>query len=153
MIPNFLLIKELGLLNTYCALVLPGLASGMGIVLLKGYFHSLPKELYEAAMMDGAGELRMFLTITIPLSKPILAVIALASFAAAYGGFMWALIVCQKEKMWTLAVWMFQFYQQFAVNEPFMATAGLVLTSIPTLLVFVFCQKIILRGIVIPTMK
>jgi len=150
MIPNFLLIKELGLLNTYWALVLPGLASGMGIFLLKGYFDSLPKELYEAAMMDGASELRMFLQITLPLSKPILAVIALASFAGAYGGFMWAFLICQKPHMWTMMVFLWQLG-----NDSYQSIwmASLVIAAIPTLLVFIFCQKIILRGIIVPTMK
>ena len=150
MIPNFLLIKELGLLNTYWALVLPGLASGMGIFLLKGYFDSLPTELYEAAMLDGAGELRMFLQITIPLSKPILAVIALGSFAAAYGGFMWAFLICQKPHMWTMMVFLWQLGSE-SYRSVWMA--GLVIAAIPTLLVFIFCQKIILRGIIVPTMK
>jgi ABC-type glycerol-3-phosphate transport system permease component len=150
MIPNFLLIKELGLLNTYWALVLPGLASGMGIFLLKGYFDSLPTELYEAAMMDGAGELRMFLQITVPLSKPILAVIALGSFAGAYGGFMWAFLICQKPHMWTMMVFLWQLGNQ---SYQSIWMAGLVIAAIPTLLVFIFCQKIILRGIIVPTMK
>jgi ABC-type glycerol-3-phosphate transport system permease component len=150
MIPNFLLIKELNLLNTYWALVLPGLASGMGIFLLKGYFDSLPQELYEAAMMDGASELRMFLQITIPLSKPILAVIALTSFVAAYGGFMWAFLICQKPYMWTMMVFLWQLGHE-TYSSVWMAS--LVIAAIPTLLVFIFCQKIILRGIIVPTMK
>ncbi len=150
MIPNFLLIKELGLLNTYWALVLPGLASGMGIFLLKGYFDSLPTELYEAAMIDGASELRMFLQITIPLSKPILAVIALGSFAAAYGGFMWAFLICQKPHMWTMMVFLWQLGHE---SYQSIWMASLVIAAVPTLLVFIFCQKIILRGIIVPTMK
>jgi len=150
MIPNFLLIKELGLLNTYWALVLPTLASGMGIFLLKGYFDSLPQELYEAAMMDGAGELRMFFQITLQLSKPILAVIGLGSFVAAYGGFMWAFLICQKPHMWTLMVFLWQLGHE---NYQSVWMAGLVIAAVPTLIVFIFCQKIILRGIIVPTMK
>jgi len=150
MIPNFLLIRELGLLNTYWALVLPGLASGMGIFLLKGYFDSLPRELYEAAMMDGAGELRMFTQITLPLSKPILAVLALGSFSAAYGGFMWAFLICQDPKMWTMMVFLWQLGRE---TYPSVWMASLVIAALPTLLVFIFCQKIILRGIIVPTEK
>ncbi|MEJ5252454.1 MAG: ABC transporter permease subunit [Armatimonadota bacterium] len=150
MIPNFLLIKELGLLNTYWALVLPGLASGMGIFLLKGYFDSLPQELYEAAMLDGAGELRMFWNITVPLSMPILAVIALGSFTSAYGGFMWAFLVVQKPEMWTMMVFLWQLGRE---SYPWVWMASLVIAALPTLLVFIFAQKIILRGIIVPTMK
>jgi multiple sugar transport system permease protein len=151
MIPNFLLLKEFHLLNTYWALVLPGLANGFGIFLLKGFFDSLPRELYEAATIEGASEMRMFWQITLPLSKPILAVIALGAFTAAYGGFMWAYLICQKKSMWTLMVFLYDF--QAMANPPFQVMAALVLAAIPTLLVFIFCQKIIMRGIIIPTFK
>ena len=152
MIPAFLLLRDLGMLNTFAALILPRLANGFSIFLLKGFFDSLPKELYEAASIDGASELRMFTTITFPLCKPILAVIALQAFMAAYGGFMWAFLVCQDDSMWTLMVWLYQFQQKMRMF-PFMTMAALVLASLPTLIVFLFCQKIILRGIIIPTMK
>lgn len=150
MIPNFLLLKELHLLNTYWALVLPGVANGFGIFLLKGFFDSLPRELYQAAMIEGASELRMFWEITIPLSRPILAVIGIFSFQAAYGGFMWAFLICQKREMWTLMVYLYELPQEV---PGYVCIAGYVLAGIPTLLVFIFCQKIILRGIVIPQFK
>ena len=73
MIPNFLLLKQLGLLNTFAALVLPGVASGFSIFLLKGFFDSLPRELYEAGTIHCASEARMFWTITLPVAKPIFA--------------------------------------------------------------------------------
>ena len=151
MIPNFLLLREFHLLNTYAALILPGLVSGISIFYLKGFFDSLPRELYEAGMIDGASEPRMFWEITMPLSKPILAVIGLNAFTAAYGGFMWALLICQEEKMWTLMVFLYQFSSQ---NKPPPAQmAAFVLAGIPTLLVFIFAQKTIMRGIIVPTMK
>lgn len=150
MIPNFLLLKNLHLLNTYAALILPNLVQGMGIFLLKGYFDSLPRELYEAGMIDGATEFQMFLRITLPLSMPILAVIALHTFTAAYGSFMWAFLICQKESMWTLMVFLYQFKQ---IAPPYTHMAALVIAGLPTLIVFVFAQRIIMRGIVIPTMK
>lgn len=152
MIPSFLLLRDFHLLNTYWALILPGLANGFSIFLLKGFFDSLPKELYEAAAIDGASEARMFRSITLPLCKPILAVIALNAFIAAYGGFMWAFLSCQNPKMWTIMVFLYQF-QQSMKEYPSMVMAALVMASLPTLLVFMFCQKIILRGIIIPSMK
>mgnify|MGYP005639726649 FL=1 len=150
MIPNFLLIKKLGLLNTYAALVLPNLVQGMGIFLLKGYFDSLPKELYEAGMIDGASEFQMFRTITLPMAKPILAVIALGSFTAAYASFMWAFLICQDESMWTLMVFLYQFKQ---IAPPHMHMAALSLAGLPTLIVFIFAQRVIMRGIAVPVMK
>lgn len=150
MIPNFLLLKSTHLLNTYWALILPGMASGMSIFILKGFFDSLPRELYEAAQIDGARESTMFLRITLPLSLPVLAVIALGAFTLAYGGYMWAFLVCQDPKMWTIMVWLIQM-ESWAPQ--FLKMASLVVTAIPTLLVFIFCQNIIMRGIILPVEK
>ena len=151
-IPGFLLVRDLGLLNTFAALVLPTVASGMSIFILKGFFDALPRELYEAAAIDGASEWLVFRKITLPMTTPILAVNALNSFLAAYNSWEWAFLVCQKESHWTLAVWMYQMSQQFA-GQPWCVMAGFVLVSIPTAVVFLACQKVILRGIVLPSMK
>ena len=141
---------NVSLMNTYFALVLPGIANGYSIFLLKGFFDSLPPELYEAAMLDGAGEARIFGVITMPLCKPVLAVIALGAFTAGYSSFMFAFLTCQDPRMWTLMVFLYQFQQTYPVP---LVMASLVITAIPTLLVFVLCQGVILRGIVIPTFK
>jgi len=151
-IPGFLLIRDLGLLNTFAALVLPTLASGMSIFILKGFFDALPRELYEAAAIDGAKEWQILLRITLPMTTPILAVNALNAFVAAYNSWEWALLVCQRQSQWTLAVWMYQMSQQLS-DQPWAVMAGFVLVSIPTAVVFIACQKIILRGIVLPSMK
>lgn len=150
LIPNFLLLRDLGLLNTFAALVLPGMASGFSIFILKGFFDTLPKELYEAAQLDGAGELRMFYQITVPLCKPVFAYIALITFTAAYGAFLFALTVCQDPNMWTLMVWL---YDLHAYAPEHIKVAALVVAMIPTLLVFVTCQRVIMRGIVLPQMN
>ena len=152
MIPNFLLLKNLGLLNTFAALVLPGAANGFSIFLLKGFFDSLPRELYEAADLDGAGELTKFWHITMRLSAPFLAVTALGAFTAAFTGFMWAFLVCQDSRLWTLMVWLFQF-QSLHADKPWVGMAAMTLASIPTFLVFVFCQRIIMKGVILPSMK
>jgi multiple sugar transport system permease protein len=110
----------------------------------------LPPELYEAGLIDGASELRMFWRITLPMSKPILAVIALGAFSGAYGAFMHAFLICQDPRMWTLMVFLYEFQQLHALP---LVMASLLVAAVPTLLVFVFCQNIILRGIVIPTYK
>ena len=147
MIPSFLLLKDLHLLNTFWALVLPAAASGFSIFLLKGFFDSLPPELYEAAEIDGAGEWTKFWVITMSLSKPILAVLALAAFTEAYAEFMMALVKIPDSRMWTLMVWLFQM-QQF--SHPSVVYASLVIAAIPTLLIFLLCQNLIMRGIVVP---
>lgn len=150
MIPNFLLLKQFHLLNTYWALILPGMANGYAIFLLKGFFDSLPKELYEAGIIDGASEPTMFARITIPMSKPIFAVIALQAFTGAYSAFMYAMLVCQDSKMWTMMVWL---YQLQATAPEYVTMAGLTLAAIPTLFVFIFAQNVIMRGIIVPSLK
>jgi len=149
-IPVFLMLRSLGLLNTFAALVLPGMANGYSIFLLKGFFDSLPRELYESAEIDGANEWVMFWHITMSLSKPILAVIALGAFTAAYSNFMFALLLCQDEKMWTVMVWLYQLRGRSGQGVVY---ASLIIAAVPTLLVFVFCQNIIMRGIVTPVEK
>ncbi len=149
-IPNFLLLRHFNLLNTFAALILPGLANGYAIFLLKGFFDSVPRELYESASLDGANEIRMFWNITMALSKPILAVIALQAFNMAYTNFMFAFVVCQDEQMWTLMVWLYQLQQR---SGQAVVYASLIIAAIPTLLVFLLCQNVIMRGIVVPSEK
>ena len=149
-IPVFVLLRELGLLNTFAALLLPGMASGYSIFLLKGFFDSLPRDLYESAQLDGAGEWTLFWHITMRLSTPILSVIALQAFSLAYANFMYALLICQDPKMWTLMVWLYQLQQR---SGPGVVQASLLLAALPTLAVFLACQRVLLRGIVVPVEK
>ena len=149
-IPVFILLRELGLLNTFAALLLPGMASGYSIFLLKGFFDSLPRDLYESAQLDGAGEWTLFWHITMRLSTPILSVIALQAFTVAYANFMYALLICQDPKMWTLMVWLYQLQQR---SGPGVVQASLLLAALPTLAVFLACQRVLLRGIVVPVEK
>ncbi len=138
------------LLNTFAALVLPGVANGYMIFLLKGFFDSLPRQLYEAADIDGASEWTKFWLLTMSLSKPILAVLALGAFTGAYSAFMMALIIIPDEKMWTIMVWLFQLQH---LSHQAIVYASLVIAAIPTFLVFVVCQSIIIKGIVVPVEK
>ena len=149
-IPTFLLLRDLGMLNTFWALILPGLANGYHIFLLKGFFDSLPKELYESAEMDGASEATIFFNITMSLSKPILAVIALSAFTSAYAAFIFALLICQDPKMWTLMVWL---YQLQSTSGPGIVFSSLIIAALPTFGIFIACQNVIMRGIVVPVEK
>ncbi|MCL2645461.1 MAG: carbohydrate ABC transporter permease [Phycisphaerales bacterium] len=150
LIPSYIITENVSLLNTFAALILPGMANGFSIFLLKGFFDSLPQELYEAADLDGASEWTKFWMITMGLSKPILAVIGLGAFTGAYAQFMMALIIIPDRKMWTIMVWLYQFQQ---IAHQSVQYAALVIAAIPTLLVFIFCQNLIIRGIVVPVEK
>lgn len=150
MIPSFLLLKDLGMLNTFAALVLPTAASGYMIYLLKGFFDSLPSELFESGQIDGAKESTMMFRIALPLSKPVLGYMALMAFMGAYGAFMYAFLVAQDQQMWTLMVFIYQL-QNTAPKAVMMA--ALTLAAVPTLLVFLLAQRAILRGIILPGEK
>ncbi len=151
-IPAYLLMRDIGMLNTFWALVLPSAANGMSIFILKGFFDSLPMELFEAATIDGASEMQIFRIVAMPLVKPILAINCLSAFIIAYNGWEWALIICQDKSMWTIAVWLYQASSWWAAS-PWIVSAGFIVASVPTFFVFLSCQKIILRGIIIPSMK
>ncbi len=104
MIPLFLIMKALGLVNTYGGVVVPALASVFGIFLVRQYARSIPDELLEAARIDGAGELRIFATIVLPLLKPIVVTLAIFTFLASWNDFMWPLIVLADQDLYTLPV-------------------------------------------------
>lgn len=150
MIPSFLLLKDVGLLNTFSALVLPTAASGYMIFLLKGFFDSLPAELYEAAQIDGAKESTLMAKVTFPLARPVLGYLSLLAFMSAYGAFMYAFLVCQDQRMWTIMVWIYQL-QNIAPKSVMMA--ALTLAALPTIVVFLLAQNVIMRGIVLPGEK
>lgn len=150
MIPSFLLLKDLGLLNTFAALILPGAASGYMIFLLKGFFDSLPSELYEAGQLDGAKETTLLLRIAVPLSRPVLGYLALMAFMASYSTFMFAFLVAQDQRMWTLMVWV---YQLQTTAPKAVVMAALALAALPTLVVFLLAQRVIMRGVVLPGEK
>lgn len=147
MIPSFLLLKDLGLLNTFAALVLPAAASGFMIFLLKGFFDSLPQEVFESGQIDGAPEWLMMLRIAFPLSKPVLGYMALLAFMGSYGAFIYAFLVAQNREMWTLMVFI---YQLQLVAPKSVMMAAVTIAALPTLVVFLFAQRVIMRGIVLP---
>ena len=151
LIQNFLLLKQFSLLNTYAALILPGAASGYSIFLMKGFFDSLPRELYEAGTIDGASELRMFWTITLPLSRPIFAYISFIAFTTAYGGFLYAMTICQDHSMWTLMVWLYELQSSGA--PMYVMMAALTLAAVPTLFAFLLAQNVIMKGVILPSFK
>ncbi|MEX2244570.1 MAG: carbohydrate ABC transporter permease [Fimbriimonadaceae bacterium] len=147
MIPAFLLLKNLGLLNTFAALVLPTAANGYMIFLLKGFFESLPKEVFESGQIDGASEWRMMMRLALPLSKPVMGYMGLLAFMGAYGAFLYAFLVAQDRDVWTLMVFIYQL-QQIAPKSVMMA--AVTLAAVPTIIVFLFAQRVIMRGIVLP---
>jgi multiple sugar transport system permease protein len=152
-VPQFVLVSNLNLVNTYAGLVLPFLAGPFGVFLMRQYLLSLPDELIEAARVDGAGEFRIFWRIVLPLSRPALATLGILTFLSSWNNFLWPLVVATTEDKYTLPVALALY--SVGQNRQFfgLALAGAVVVVLPVLIVFMFLQRYFLRGIATTGLK
>jgi multiple sugar transport system permease protein len=146
MLPLFLLMREMGLINTYWGVIIPGLASIFGIFLIRQYALGIPDELIDAARIDGASEFRIYWSIILPVVRPILATLAIWTFLSTWNDFMWPLIVLSDDRMFTLPVALANLSGE-RVQDTELMMAGAVLTTLPVMLVFVFLQRYYVEGI------
>jgi multiple sugar transport system permease protein len=146
MLPLFLMLKQLGLVNTYAGVLVPSLASIFGIFLVRQYVLSIPDSLLDAARLDGAGELRIFAQIALPLSRPILVTLATFVFMGSWNDFLWPLIVLGDERRQTLPVALANLLGEHAQDVELMM-AGSLLTLLPVVLLFLVFQRHYVRGI------
>jgi len=151
-IPNYFTIRELNWLDTYQGLAVPFLASAFGTFLLRQAFMTLPKELYDAARIDGCGHFRFFLTMVLPLSRPALGTLAVYSFLMTYNQYLWPLLVTNKDTMRTVQIGlaMLQWDQAAAWNS---IMAGVMLVSAPAALLLIAGQKQLVRGLTAGALK
>ncbi|SEB71384.1 carbohydrate ABC transporter permease [Paenibacillus sp. GP183] len=153
LIPNFLNLKSLGLLNSYWAFWLPAGANAFFLLLLKNFFDSIHKELLEAAKMDGASDLKSFWSIAVPLSTPILITLALLGFSTTWNDFYWSSLVMQEDMLpLAAAIYSKIIYAGSTINWN-IRFAILTMTLIPPLLVFLFFQKYIIGGLSVGAVK
>ena len=152
MLPLFLLMKSLGLVNTYWGVIIPSLASVFGIFLIRQFMLSIPQELLEAARIDGAGELRIYWSVVMPLARPILATLAIFTFMTTWNDFMWPLIVLSDESRYTLPVSLANLVGEHAQDVELMM-AGSVVTVLPVLLLFIFLQRYYIAGLMAGSVK
>ena len=152
MLPLFLLLKSMGMINSYWGVIIPGLASIFGIFLVRQYTLSLPDDLLDAARMDGAGEFRIFWSVVLPVVRPILATLAIWTFLSTWNDFMWPLIVLSDERRYTLPVALAGLVGEHAQDTELMM-AGSVLTVLPVLLVFLFLQRYYIQGVIAGSVK
>jgi len=152
MLPLFLLMKSLGLINTYWGVIIPGMASIFGIFLVRQYALSFPGELLDAARIDGAGEFRIYWSVAMPALRPILATLAIWTFLSTWNDFMWPLIVLSDERRFTLPVALASLVGEH-VQDTELMMAGSVLTVMPVLLVFLFLQRYYIAGITAGSVK
>ena len=152
MIPLFLLMKHLGLINTYWAVILPASASIFGIFLVRQYAHAIPDALLDAARVDGAGEWRIYRTIVLPLLRPILVTLGVFTFMVTWNDFMWPLVALIDGDLRTLPVALAILSGEH-VQDTELMMAGSVLTLLPVLLLFVLVQRYYVTGIVAGSLK
>jgi multiple sugar transport system permease protein len=152
MLPLFLLLREMGLINTYWGVIIPGLASIFGIFLIRQYALSIPDDLIDAARIDGASEFRIYWSIILPVVRPILATLAIWTFLSTWNDFMWPLIVLSDDSMFTLPVALANLSGE-RVQDTELMMAGAVLTTLPVMLVFIFLQRYYVEGITMGSVK
>ena len=152
MIPVFLLLSRLNLLNTYLGLILPAIANAFNIFFMRQYIMSIPDELIEAAKMDGAHEGWIFFRIILPLARPAMAAITIFTFTGAWNSFLWPLILATDESMYTLPVAVSVLQGQYGENIA-MQMAGSVIVILPLIIVFLLTQRYFIKGITFTGMK
>ena len=152
MLPLFLLMKQLGLVNTWGGVVVPALASVFGIFLVRQYARSIPDELLEAARIDGASEARIFFQIVLPMLKPVLVTLAIFTFMGAWNDFMWPLIVLTDQEHYTLPVALASLSREHIMDVEMMM-AGAVITVVPVLALFLLLQRYYIQGLLLGSVK
>lgn len=145
-VPLFILIRYLGWMDSYAGLILPWIPHAFGIFLLRQYFLSFPKELSEAATVDGCTPIGVFFRIALPVAKSMLAALAIIFFISNWDRFLWPLLVTNSPEMRVIQLGIVQFKGQYVVNWHLIMAASVV-ACVPTLLLFAFLQNKIVEGI------
>lgn len=152
MIPSFMVLYWLGWIDSYQAMIVPGLASAFGTFLLRQFFMTIPRELEEAAYIDGCSKFRVLWQIILPLSKPALATLAIFTFMGTFNDFIWALIVVNSEHLRTVQLGLAVFRDRY-ITDWDLLMAGSVMATMPILMVFFFAQKYFIKGITLSGIK
>jgi multiple sugar transport system permease protein len=142
----------IGWINSYWGLIVPGAVGAFGIFMLRQFFQTLPVELEDAARIDGAGELRIFWQIMLPLAMPAVATLAIFSFQAGWNAFLWPLLITTTDDMRTIQLGLTVFVQQYSTQWD-QLMAATVAATLPVILVFALGQKLLVRGIAFTGLK
>ncbi len=152
MMPLFLMLKAMGLVNTWAGVIVPGMAGVFGIFLVRQYARSLPDALLEAARIDGASEGRIFFLIVLPLLKPVLVTLAVFAFLGSWNDFMWPLIVLTDSTLHTAPVALASLSREHVQDSELMM-AGSVVTIAPVLVLFLALQRYYMQGLLVGSVK
>lgn len=153
LIPLYLVMLDLGLLNSYAALWIPAGVSSFGIFLCRQFILGIPLNLYEAAKIDGAGDFRIYWEIILPLIRPVLSALAIFSFLGAFNSYLWPLVVLNNQDLYTLPLILVQISTSMGATNYQAVMAGSLLASIPTIVVYLIFQRNFVRGIALSGIK
>ena len=153
LIPNFILMSNLGLVNTYPGLILPFLAGPFGVFLMRQFMLGVPNELLEAARIDGAHEFRIYWSVVMPIATPVLATLGILTFLGNWNSFLYPLVMAQEPQMYTLPVALATFATGQYQADHGMLMAGSVILVVPVLIVFILFQRWITEGIATTGLK
>lgn len=146
-VPQFLVAVQLGLVDTLIGIAFPMLVLPISVFIIRQFAHSIPEELFEAARLDGAGDVRVFATIFLPLLTPALATVSVLTFLSAWNAFVWPLVIAQSQSTYTLPVGLAIAAQANQTTEYGVLLAGAVVVLLPVLILFLFLQKYFVQGI------
>ncbi|WP_299528641.1 carbohydrate ABC transporter permease [Ulvibacterium sp.] len=146
LVPKFIILNEFQLINSYGGLIIPGLVGVTNIFLMKQFFETIPKDLEQAALIDGCSYFRIFWQIFLPISKPALAAVAIYTFQGSWNEFLWPVIVTYTEDMYTLPLGMASLRTELLTDWPLLM-AGTILISLPTLMIFIVFQRYFVQGV------
>lgn len=146
LMPNYLIVDQLGWLDSIWALIVPEAAGAFGVFFLRQFFLSVPHEIEEAARLDGANRFQIFLNIVLPLSKPALATLAVLSFLSNWNNFLWPIYVLFTPEKLTLPAGLATLQSTYSTEYP-VVMAGAVIASVPVLIVFTFAQRFVIQGV------
>src|SRR4029079_6458116 len=147
LIPNFVLMRNLGLVNTYPGLILPFLVGPFGVLLTRQFMYGIPNELLEAARIDGANEWRTYWQVVMPITIPVLATLGILTFLGSWNSFLYPLVMAQEPKMYTLPVALATFSTGQYQADHGMLMAGSLVLVLPVLIIFILFQRWITEGI------
>ena len=153
LVPLFVLVANMGMVNTYWGLILPFLAAPFGVFLMRQFFQSIPDELIDAARVDGASEARIFAQIVMPLAKPALATLAILTFLGSWNNFLWPLVVATTEDKYTLPVALALYSTGQNQTDYGLLLAGAVVVVVPVLIVFLLLQRYFVQGVAMTGIK
>lgn len=153
LVPLFVLVANMGMVNTYGGLILPFLAAPFGVFLMRQFFFAIPDELIDAARIDGASETRIFLQVVMPLSKPALATLAIITFLGSWNNFLWPLVVATTEDKYTLPVALALYSTGQNQTNYGLLLAGAVVVVVPVLVVFLILQRHFVQGVAMTGIK